>query len=75
MKRLMNFALGLFFGAMVGAAWALLFASQSGSELRQGISERFQGILEEARQAGASRRAEIAAQFPITRSSSRPLTE
>jgi len=75
MKRLMGFALGLFFGAMVGAAWALLFTSQSGSELRQEISERFQGILEEARQAGAARRAEIAAQFPVTRSTSRPLTD
>lgn len=70
MKRLMNFALGIFLGAVVGVAWVLLFAPQSGDELRRAVRERWRGILEEARRAGSARRAEIAAQFPITQTSS-----
>lgn len=66
MKRAMSFALGSFFGAVVGVAWVLLFTPQSGSELQERVRERLQNILEEARRAGAARRAEIAAQFPVT---------
>ncbi len=69
MKRVLGFALGLFFGAIAGAALVLLFTPQSGGELQQRIRERLQAIMEEARQAGNIRRAEIAAQFPITRKS------
>lgn len=65
MKKVVSFALGLFFGAMVGVALVLLFAPQSGSELQQTIRGRVQAILEEARQAGVARRAEIEARFPI----------
>lgn len=65
MKRVMNFALGLFFGALAGVALILLLTPQSGSELRQAIRERLQAIVEEARQAGIARRAEIAARFPV----------
>lgn len=65
MKRIMNFALGLFFGAVAGVALILLLTPQSGSELRQTIRERLQAIAQEARQAGVPRRAEIAARFPI----------
>lgn len=66
MKRVMSFALGLFFGATAGVALVLLLTPQPGSELQQTIRERLQAIVEEARQAGASRRAEIATRFPIT---------
>lgn len=65
MKRVLSFALGLFFGAMVGAALVLLFTPQSGGELQQTVRERLLAIVEEARRAGAARRAEIGAQFPI----------
>lgn len=74
MKRTMSLALGLFFGAMVGVAVVLLFAPQSGSELRQRVREWLQDILEEARRAGAARQAEIAAHFPIIQPPS-PSTE
>jgi gas vesicle protein len=70
MKQSMNFALGLFFGAVVGVALVLLLTPQSGSELRVAIQERLDAIVEEARRAGAARRAEIAAQFPITEQTS-----
>ncbi len=66
MKRVTSFALGLFFGAMMGVALVLLFAPQSGSDLQQTIRERLQAIGEEARRAAVARRAEIAARFPIT---------
>jgi gas vesicle protein len=69
MKRTMGFALGLFFGALVGVALVLLFTPQSGGELQQTIRKRLQGILDEARQAGSARRAEIAARYSITQPS------
>ena len=72
MKRVMSFALGLFFGAMTGMALVLLFAPQSGDELQKEIKQRVESILEEARRAGSARRAEIATQFPITQSVSSP---
>ena len=65
MSRLLSFALGLFFGALVGAALVLLFTPQPGGELQQAIRERLREIIEEARRAGAARQAEIAARFPI----------
>ncbi len=65
MRRVMNFALGLFFGATVGVALVLLFAPQSGGELQQTVRRRLQSILEEARRAGAARRVELATRFPI----------
>lgn len=70
MRQVMSFALGLFFGAMAGVALVLLLTPQSGSELRMAFQERLQAIVEEARRAGADRRAEIAAQFPITEQTS-----
>jgi len=71
----MGFALGLFFGALVGVALVLLFTPQSGSELQQTIRERLQAILEEARRAGSARRAEIAARYSITHPSPPETTE
>ena len=65
MKQVLNFALGLFFGAMIGVALVLLFTPRSGGELQQMARERLQAIMEEARRAAAARRAEIATQFPI----------
>jgi len=69
MKRTMNLVLGLFFGALVGVIVALLFTPQSGGELKQRLRERLQAIAEEARQAGANRRAEMAARYSITQPS------
>jgi len=66
MKRVLSFALGLFFGSLVGAAVVLLFTPQPGSELQKTFQKWLEGVLEEARQAGAARRAEIATQFSIT---------
>jgi gas vesicle protein len=69
MKRAMSFALGTFFGALVGVTVVLLLTPLSGGELQQAIRERLEAILEEARRAGAARRAEIAARYSITQPS------
>ncbi len=67
MRKVFNFALGLFFGGLVGAMIALLFAPQAGEETARMIRERIQGIVDEARRAAAERRAELEAQFIAAR--------
>ncbi len=67
MRKTFHFALGLFFGGLVGAAIALLFAPQAGEETVRTIRERIQEIVDEARRAAAERRAELEAQFMAAR--------
>jgi gas vesicle protein len=67
MRKVFNFALGLFFGGLVGAVAALLLAPQAGEETVRTIRERIQGIVDEARCAAAERRAELEAQFIAAR--------
>ncbi|MDY7039511.1 MAG: YtxH domain-containing protein [Chloroflexota bacterium] len=63
MRKAFHFALGLFFGGLVGAAAALLLAPQSGEEIVRTARERIQGIVNEARLAAAERKAELESQF------------
>lgn len=67
MRKMFNFALGLFFGGLIGAVIALLFAPQAGEETLRTIRERIQEIVDEARCAAAERRAELEAQFMAAR--------
>jgi gas vesicle protein len=67
MRKTFNFALGLLFGGLIGAAITLLFAPQSGEETVQTIRERIQAIADEARRATVERRAELEAQFTAAR--------
>jgi len=67
MRKVFNFALGLFFGGLIGAAAALLLAPQPGEEIVRTIRERLQAIVDEARHAAAERRAELEAQFIAAR--------
>ena len=46
-----RFLLGFAIGAAIGAAAVMFMAPRSGSALRQGIGDTFQGALEAARQA------------------------
>jgi gas vesicle protein len=50
-------------GAALAAGLVLLFAPQSGDEIRQKIQDRVQAILAEGHQAAEERRLELTAQF------------
>lgn len=63
MRRTISFLAGLFAGAVVGAAAAMLLAPYSGSELQERMRTRVQELIEEGKQAAAVRRAELEAQL------------
>jgi gas vesicle protein len=54
---------GMLLGAALAAGLVLLFAPQSGAEVRQKIKDRVDDILAEGRQAAEERRLELTAQF------------
>ena len=70
--RFLMFVRGLFFGAMAGAAAALLLAPEPGPELQAKIRQRYDEVMEEGRRAAAERRAELEAQFAEVKRASRP---
>jgi len=57
MRRLLNFLTGFALGVVLGGAVATLFAPQSGSETQARFRRRVEAILEEARQAAETTRA------------------
>jgi gas vesicle protein len=63
MRKVVSFLAGLFAGAVVGAAAAILFAPSSGPELQERIRTRVQDLIEEGKRAAAARRVEMEAQF------------
>jgi gas vesicle protein len=63
MRKLVGFVAGAMCGAVVGAVAALLLAPSSGIELRQNVRTKMSDVLSEGRQAAASRRADLEAQF------------
>ena len=63
MDKFVRFVVGLLLGAVVGAGLVVLFAPQSGEELRQCIRDRVEEILEEGQMAAEERRVELMAQF------------
>ena len=63
MRKLVGFVAGAMCGAIVGAVAALLLAPSSGIEMRQNVRASVNAVLSEGRQAAASRRAELEAQF------------
>jgi gas vesicle protein len=58
-----NFFLGLFTGALLGAIAGLLFAPSSGEDLRQQINDRAQYVQDEVKRAAAERRTELEQQL------------
>lgn len=62
-KQVFNFVLGLFSGALVGAAAALLLAPLSGPDARKVISDRVQQIIQDGKQARSERRAALEAEY------------
>jgi len=63
MQKVINFLVGLFTGAVVGATVALLLAPDAGSELQKRMRARVEGLIEEGRRAADARQAELEAQL------------
>jgi gas vesicle protein len=63
MRRTVSFFIGLFSGAMVGVAAALLLAPYSGSELQNRVRSRAEELIEEGKRAAAARRIELETQL------------
>jgi gas vesicle protein len=61
--RLANIVGGFLLGAAIGAGVVLLLTPRSGADLRQGIRERIDTVMEEGRQAASQRRAELLAEL------------
>lgn len=59
MRRTISFFIGIIMGGLVGATIALLFAPDSGTELRDQIRERAENLGTEVRRAAGSRRIEL----------------
>jgi gas vesicle protein len=59
MRRTISFFAGVVMGGLVGATVALLFAPDSGSELRDQIRDRAESLTGEIRQAVGDRRIEL----------------
>ena len=59
MRRTISFFIGVIMGGLVGATIALLFAPNSGADLRDQIRERAESLSSEVRQAAGSRRIEL----------------
>ena len=63
MRKTVFLLLGVLSGALVGAAAALLLTPYSGKEMQGQIRSRFQDLVEQGKQAAATRRAELQAQL------------
>ena len=59
MRKTISFFVGVIMGGLVGATVALLFAPESGSELRDQIRDRAESLTGEIRQAVGDRRIEL----------------
>jgi gas vesicle protein len=67
MRRFMNFTLGAFCGAMVGAVVALMLAPSSGEELRSTAVGRVKSLQSEMGQAYEARKTQLEAELEALR--------
>jgi gas vesicle protein len=63
MNRYLSFLVGIMIGGLVGATFAVLFAPESGEELRGQIRQRAITLQEDVKTAAATRRAELEQQL------------
>lgn len=63
MNRVFSFMAGAICGALVGGVVVILFTPASGEELKQGAVDRWNLVLEEARNARDQKRIELETQF------------
>ncbi|HCM96871.1 MAG: hypothetical protein A2X25_05435 [Chloroflexi bacterium GWB2_49_20] len=68
MRRTISFFIGVIMGGLVGATIALLFAPESGPDLRDQIRERAESLGTEVRRAAGTRRIELQERLEILRS-------
>jgi gas vesicle protein len=61
--RALSFVIGLLSGSIVGAAAVILFTPQSGQDLRMGIANKWQEILESGRHAMMEQRQSLEAEY------------
>jgi gas vesicle protein len=59
MRRTIGFLIGAIIGGLTGAVLALLFAPESGEELRTKIQDRTQNFAADIRQAAGAKRIEL----------------
>jgi gas vesicle protein len=59
MRRTLSFFIGVLLGGLAGAVMALLFAPESGLDLRNRLRERGDNLATEIRQAAATKRIEL----------------
>lgn len=64
-NRIVSFVVGLLSGSIVGAALVILLTPQSGSDLRQGIVNKYNEILESGREAIAERRQALQTEYKV----------
>jgi gas vesicle protein len=67
MRKTISFFTGVIMGGLVGATIALLFAPDSGDEIRGLIRERAEGLTSEIRQAVGDRRIELQERLEVLR--------
>ena len=63
MRRFMNFIAGAFCGALVGSVTALLLAPYSGTELRNQVRTRAEGLRNEIQDAYQARMTQLEAEL------------
>jgi gas vesicle protein len=68
MQRVISFLSGVLTGALVGAAVALLFAPESGEEVRLQIQERSIRLKDDIKAVADARRAELERELAALRS-------
>ena len=68
MRRTISFFIGVIMGGLVGATIALLFAPESGTDLRDQLRDRAEMIGSEIRQAAGTRRIELQERLETLRS-------
>jgi len=68
MQRVISFLSGVLTGALVGAAVALLFAPESGEEVRLQIQERSIRLKDDIKTVADTRRAELERELAALRS-------
>lgn len=59
MKTVSNFLFGILVGGIMGGIMGLLFAPGKGIETRAAMSQRFEGVAEQVKQAVVQRRQEL----------------
>lgn len=67
MRRIFGFLIGLLVGGLAGAAFALLFAPESGEKMRAELRSRSTGFVGEIKTATESRRKQLEDQLAALR--------